>query len=51
MLGSKENRVWSSSQGETSLWMGVRNGLATVNGSEGQRNGFHRVAYNVKSTA
>jgi hypothetical protein len=51
MLDTQVNQVQRSSQGEIGLCQKFRNGLATVNGSQGQRSRRHRVAHDDWSTA
>jgi hypothetical protein len=51
MLEWQHNQAHRNSQGESGLCWGFRNGLATVNGSQGQRRRRRRIVNNVKSTA
>jgi hypothetical protein len=51
MLDTQVNQVHRSSQGESGLYQKFRNGLATVNGSQGQRERRYRVAHGDWSTA
>ncbi len=51
ILDTQVNQVQRSSQGEIGLCKKFRNGLAPVNGSQGQRDRKRRVACNDKSTA
>ena len=51
MLDTQVNQVQRSSQGEIGLCKKFRNGLAPVNGSQGQRDRKRRVACNDKPTA
>ena len=51
ILDTQVNQVQRSSQGEIGLCWKFRNGLATVNGSQGQRSRKRRIAHSDKTTA
>jgi hypothetical protein len=51
MLDTQVNQVQRSSQGEIGLYWKFRKCLATLNGSQGQRSRWYRVAHDDWSTA